>query len=183
MNTYRITRDEIKGLPILATGYKAIKWDCSTNGDSSFRYGEEGESLIGTVWEVDGDLSKCNWGLHFSKDSANVFNFYEPLGYNRYFKVNAYKEIKGNETEKTVAKALEFVEEYNLMEFIEITKAYNRNTKADGSTAVGDSTAVRGSTAVGDSTAVRGSTAVRWGTAVSDSTAVSRSTEIGRAHV
>ena len=60
---------------------------------------------------VDGTLAECRWGLHFSKDPANVFNFYKPLGYNRYFKVAAYDEILETEDGlKTVAKTLKFVE-------------------------------------------------------------------------
>ena len=127
MKTYQITRKDIERLKVLEEGYKVIKWDLSTNGDKNFKYGNEEDNLIGTVWEVDGDISKCNWGLHFSKNPAHVFNFYEPLGHNRYFKVKAYKEIKDNETEKTVAKTIEFVEEYNFMEFISVIRNFKRN--------------------------------------------------------
>ena len=88
MKTYQINKDDLKNKTIIAEGYKAIKYDLSTNGDSSFKYGNKDTDIIGTVWTVDGDISACNWGLHFSKDPANVFNFYEPLGYNRYFKVS-----------------------------------------------------------------------------------------------
>lgn len=68
-----------KNKKVLAIGYKAIKYDLSTKGSSNFKYGEKGDDLIGKVFTVDGEIEHCHWGLHFSKDPANVFNFYEPL--------------------------------------------------------------------------------------------------------
>ena len=127
MNTYEITKDEIKDLEVLAEGYKAIKYDLSTKGDINFRYGEKGENLIGKIFKVDGEIEECTLGLHFSKDPAYVFNFYEPLSYNRYFKVRAYGNLVDSQDGfKTVAQIIEFVEEYDLMEFIEKIKEYDR---------------------------------------------------------
>ena len=70
-------------------------------------------------------MEECKLGLHFSKNPANVFKFYEPLSYNRYFKVRAYGNIvDGQDGVKTIAQIIEFVEEYDLMEFIEKIKEY-----------------------------------------------------------
>ena len=91
METIEIQRKELNGAKPLCYGYKAVKWDGGTK--QRFRYGETGEKLEGKIFRVDGDINACSWGLHFSKDPANVFNFYEPLGYNRYFKVAAYENI------------------------------------------------------------------------------------------
>ena len=91
MKTYEISRDEIKGLEPITEGYKAVKYDGGTQQD--FKYCEMGESLIGRIFKVDGDIEACAWGLHFSKDPAYVFNFYEPLGYNKYFKIRAYEQV------------------------------------------------------------------------------------------
>lgn len=74
-----------KNAKLLATGYKAIKYDLSTNGGDNFKYGKKDDDLIGKIFTVDGNIEECKWGLHFSKDPANVFNFYEPLGYNMIF--------------------------------------------------------------------------------------------------
>ena len=127
MKTYEIKKENAG--EFICEGYKAINWDCSTMGDSKFRYGKEGESLIGKVFAVDGDIEECKWGLHFSKDPAHVFNFYEPLGYNRYFKIKAYgKAVDSKDGFKTVAQAVEFIEEYDLMEFIEIIKNFDRTS-------------------------------------------------------
>ena len=176
MNTTRIEKSEIANMPILATGYKAVKWDLSTNGNNKFRYGEIGEDIVGSVWKVDGDIAECKWGLHFSKDPAYVFNFYEPLGYNRYFKVNAYgKVVDAKDNMKSVATVIEFVEEYDLMAFIEIIKRFDRSSAVSYSSAVRGSSAVSGSYAVSDSSAVSYSSAVRGSSAVSDSSAVSYS--------
>ena len=127
MKTYEIDRKEIEGLPVLAEGYKAIKYNSSTKGDSAFRYGEKGGNLVGKVFKVDGNISECHWGLHFSKDPAYVFNFYEPLTYNRYFKVRAYsKVIESEDGFKSVAQMIEFEQEFNFIEFIEVIKAFDR---------------------------------------------------------
>ena len=169
METIEIQRKELNGAEPLCYGYKAVKWDSGTK--QRFRYGETGEKLEGKIFRVDGDINACSWGLHFSKDPANVFNFYEPLGYNRYFKVAAYENIVDTpDGLKTVAQCIEFVEEYDLMQFINLIKQFDRS-----STAVRNSDAVRGSIAVSGSAAVSNSIAVSGSTAVSDSTAVSHS--------
>ena len=134
MKTYEISKAEAG--EVICEGYKAINYDSSTMGDKKFRYGKEGKSLVGKFFTVDGDIRECNWGLHFSKDPAHVFNFYEPLGYNRYFKIRAYgKAVDAKDGFKTVAQTIEFVEEYDLMEFIEIIKNFDRtdNGISDGS--------------------------------------------------
>ena len=172
MKTIKIEKNKIKDLTILAEGYKAVKYDLSTNGRSDFRYGEKGEDIVGTVWEVDGDIKECKWGLHFSKDPADVFNFYEPLGYNRYFKIRAYGDIKDSEDgRKTVARIIEFVEEYDIMQYIKLIKSYDRSVTTNSS-AVSDSSAVRGSSAVSYSYAVSDSSAVRDSYAIYKSEAI-----------
>lgn len=163
METIEIQRKELNGAKPLCYGYKAVKWDSGTK--QRFRYGETGEKLEGKIFRVDGDINACSWGLHFSKDPANVFNFYEPLGYNRYFKVAAYENIVDTpDGLKTVAQCIEFVEEYDLMQFINLIKQFDRS-----------STAVSYSTAVRNRTAVIYSNAVNCSTTVSDSNAVNGS--------
>lgn len=124
--TYEMSRDQIAGMEVLAEGYKAIDYDGGTKG--SYKYGEKGDNLIGRVFGVDGDLEACKWGIHFSRDPAYVFNFYEPLGYNRYFKIRAYgRLLETGDGMKTVAQIVEFVEEYDLMQYIETIKGYDRS--------------------------------------------------------
>ena len=172
MKTYEISRDEIKGLEPIAEGYKAIKYDGGTKQD--FKYCEKGENLIGRIFKVDGDISACAWGLHFSKDPADVLNFYKPLGYNRYFKVRAYeKVIDCLDGLKSVAQCIEFCEEYDVLDYIELIKMFDRPTNAvSDSNAVIHSDAVSDSNAVIHSDAVSGSDAVRRSSAVSGSSAV-----------
>lgn len=190
MKTYEISRDEIKGLEPITEGYKAVKYDGGTKRD--FKYCEMGESLTGRIFKVDGDIEACAWGLHFSKDPAYVFNFYEPLGYNRYFKVRAYgKVIDHSNGLKSVAQCIEFCEEYDIMKYIELIKGFYRSIDAvHNSNAVSDSNAVlssdavsysdavRSSSAVSDSNAVSGSNAVHCSDAVSDSNAVNGSVAV-----
>lgn len=67
MNTYEITKEEIKDMPVMAVGYKAVNYDLTTKGDSQFRYGEKDENIVGKIFKVDGDIQGCKWGLHFQK--------------------------------------------------------------------------------------------------------------------
>ena len=151
MKTYKISKEDIKELKPLAVGYKAVKWNLSTNGTSGFRYGEVDEDIVGTIWKVDGAIKECNWGLHFSKDPANVFNFYEPLGYNRYFKINAYEEVIDTpDGLKSVAQIIEFIEEYDLVQFIAEIKKIDRTNNA-----VRWSNAVSGSYGISNCEAVK----------------------------
>jgi hypothetical protein len=146
MNTYEITRKQINGMKPIAEGYKVVKYDGGTL--QTFRYGNKGDNLCGRIWKVDGDIKACNWGLHFSKDPAMVFNFYEPLGYNRYFKVRAYGDIVDHENTKSVTNILEFVEEYDLVQYIKIIKGYERSETS--LPAVRDSSAVHDSWGVSE---------------------------------
>ena len=127
MTTKKISEAELKGKEVLAVGYKAVKYDGKTN-QGGYCYGERGSEIVGMVHTVDGDIKECSWGLHFSKDPADVFNFYEPLGYNRYFKVEAYDEcFDAKDGRKSVAKTIKFVEEYDLMQFVKLIKNYDRS--------------------------------------------------------
>ena len=142
MKTYEIKKSDLNGLEVITTGYKAVSYDNGTL--QAFRYGEKGESLVGRVFKVDGNISECRWGLHFSKDPANVFNFYAPLGYNKYFKVNAYERVIDSDSGlKSVAQIIEFVEEYDIMGYIALIKRYDRSVRY--SNAVSDSNAVSSS--------------------------------------
>ena len=173
MKTYEITKDMLSNTEPVAYGYKAIRWDSGTQQD--FKYGETGENLLGKLFTVTGDIEECKWGLHFSKDPAYVFNFYEPLGYNRYFKIAAYdKVIDSKDGFKSVAKTIEFIEEYDLLDYIEEIKKYNRSY----SHAVNNSHAVSYSNAVSYSDAVSYSHAVSYSDAVSNSDAVSSSNAV-----
>ena len=93
MQTREITKEELGKAEVICYGFKAINYDSTTKAGNEFRYGKKGENLVGKIFTVDGKIKECKWGLHFSKDPAYVFNFYEPLGYNRYFKIAAYNSV------------------------------------------------------------------------------------------
>ena len=171
MSDYEIDRAALNGAEPICFGYKAVEWDSGTKQD--FKYGEAGAPLVGKIFRVDGKIKPCRNGLHFCKDPADVFSFYNPYGYNRYFKVAAFLEAVDDESgKKTVAQCIEFLEEFDLMQFVNLVKSFDHITAVRSSTAVSGSTAVSDSDAVSFSNAVRGSNAVSGSTAVSDSTAV-----------
>lgn len=78
MQTREITKEELGKAEVICYGYKAINYDSSTRAGNKFRYGKKGENLVGKIFTVDGEIQEYKWGLHFSKDPAYVFNFYEP---------------------------------------------------------------------------------------------------------
>lgn len=158
MQTREITKEELGKAEVICYGYKAINYDSSTKAGGKFRYGKKGKKLVGKIFTVDGEIQKCKWGLHFSKDPAYVFDFYEPLGYNRYFRIAAYKSVVDDKDDiKSVAQTIEFVEEYDLMDYIKLIKEFDRSSPH----AVSDSYAVRNSSAVSDSYAVSYSYGIR----------------------
>ena len=153
MKTREISKEELSQYNFVCEGYKAVNYDNGTK--QSFSYAPKGASLIGCVYAVDGEISECKWGLHFSKDPAYVFKFYEPLGYNKYFKIRAYdKVVDSADGFKSITNVIEFIEEYDLMQFIEIIKRFDRKP------GVSYSNGVRSSNGVSYSTGVRSSNAV-----------------------
>jgi len=177
MNTKEITRDELKGREPICYGYKAVKYDGGTQ--QAFKYGNQGEQLVGRIFEYEGKIEVCKNGLHFCKQPADVFKFYEPLAYNRYFKIAAYEKVDDHhDGQKSAANIIEFVEEYDIMQYIDIMRTHKTQCDShtdNASNAVNESYAVNESNAVNTSNAVNGSSAVNGSHAVNRSTAVNRS--------
>lgn len=116
------------------------------------------------MFTIDGEIAVCERGEHFCKDPAYVFKFYGPLGYNRYFKVACYgKVIDDNDGMKSVAQTIEFVEEYDLMEYVEKIKSYDRTGCVSDSSGVNYSRGVSDSSGVNDSYGIRYCEAITHG--------------------
>ena len=171
---YEIKKEMLGDAEPICYGYKALNYDGGTK--QNFRYGEPGENLVGKIFTIDGEIAVCERGEHFCKDPAYVFNFYGPLGYNRYFKVACYgKVIDDNDGMKSVAQTIEFVEEYDLMEYVEKIKSYDRTSHVSGSKGVNNSkgvnysNGVNGSYGVSNSKGVNGSYGVSYSDGVSNS--------------
>ena len=177
MKTREISKEELSQYNFVCEGYKAVNYDNGTK--QSFSYAPKGASLIGCVYAVDGEISECKWGLHFSKDPAYVFKFYEPLGYNKYFKIRAYdKVVDSADGFKSITNVIEFIEEYDLMQFIEIIKRFDRKPGVSYSNGVRSSNGVSYSTGVSGSNAVNDSTGVSYSNGVRSSNGVSYSTGV-----
>ena len=92
MKTYNISKEELKDKKVLAEGYKIFSHGFKTkHGD--YCYADENGNVVGTIHRVDGDIEECKWGLHFSKNPFNCFNFYEYVQWNEFAKVRAYEKI------------------------------------------------------------------------------------------
>ena len=146
METKRISEKEIEGMPVLATGYKMFKNDWTTKY-GTYDYKDENGNILGSIHKVEGKLEECNCGLHFSKLPHNCFNFYESVPWNKFAKVEAYKEcIDSEDGKKSVASIIKIIKTYNFDEFINLIQEELQNS--DGVT---DSDGVNYSDGVNDS--------------------------------
>ena len=120
MNTYQITEKEIKGLKLLAVGYKIFNNDWTTK-KGNYDYKDKNGNVINTIHKVDGNLQECAWGLHFSKKPQDCFNFYECVQWNKFAKVEAYGEcIDASDNKKSITSILKIVETYSFDEFVNL---------------------------------------------------------------
>jgi hypothetical protein len=128
METKRISEKEIEGMPVLATGYKMFKNDWTTK-HGKYDYKDEKGNVLGSIHKVEGDLEECACGLHFSKLPHDCFNFYESVQWNKFAKVEAYKEcIDSEDGEKSVASIIKIVEIYSFDEFINLIQEELQNS-------------------------------------------------------
>ena len=124
MKTYRINKEDLKNKEVLAEGYKIFEQGFKAR---DYCYADENGRVKGSFHKVDGSIQECKWGLHFSKNPFNCFNFYGSVQWNEFAKVQAYENvIDSKDGEKSVAQVLEIVETYTFNEFLEILKKYNK---------------------------------------------------------
>ena len=89
-------------------------------------------NIVGSFHKVCGEIEQCQWGLHFCKNPLHCLNYYEPVQWNKFAKVNAYENIIEKD-DKTVAQVIEIVEVYTFSEFIEeIKSCSNKNVGGYG---------------------------------------------------
>ena len=118
MKTYRISEEEIKGLKPVAVGYKIFNNNWTTkHGD--YDYKDENGNVLGTIHKVDGNIEECKWGLHFSKNPQDCFDFYSCVQWNKFAKVEAYDKIIECD-KKSVTNILKIVKIYTFDEFIKL---------------------------------------------------------------
>lgn len=105
--THRISRDELKDLPVLAEGYKIFNedWKCI-----DYCYADENGTAVGTVHKIECELMICRNGFHFCEKLEDCFNYYYPIKFNKIAKVRAYGEVI-DECDKSCCSIIEIVEE------------------------------------------------------------------------
>ena len=164
MKTFRITENEIKGLKPVAVGYKIFRndWTSKSNG---YDYKDENGNVLNTIHKVDGDISECRWGLHFSKEPIDCFKFYGTIPWYKFAKVEAYDQLLIGE-EKCVTNILKIVEIYTFDEFINLIQEDLQNNVPNG---------VNESYGVNWSNGVNSSYGVDWSNGVNSSYGVSSS--------
>ena len=125
MNTRRI--DKVGGEPI-CTGYKVLNWDYkATNGDG-YCYADENGNIEGGIHTTDGELSKCENGLHFCKNPLDCMKFYPPVQWNKFVAVTAFGEvIDDTQDGKSVARTLRIDKVLTYNEYVAAVKTYAEN--------------------------------------------------------
>ena len=83
------------------TAYKGFNQDLTCRG---FQY------EVGKTYEVDGEISLCENGLHFCENLKDVFDYYNRDGENRFFEVEVVGQVvSGND--KSVTNKLKIIRE------------------------------------------------------------------------
>ena len=169
METHRITEKEIEGMKPLAVGYKIFKPDWKAN--NGYCYADENGEVLNSIHTVEGNISECRWGLHFSKKPQDCFNFYESVQWNRFAKVEAYGECFDSDNgDKSVAKTIKIVKTYTFNEFIGLIQ---QSLQSNG---------VNESYGVNCSSGVNRSDGVNWSDGVNESFGVNRSDGVNRSY-
>lgn len=171
MKTYRISEKELNGAKPLAVGYKMFNNDWTAQ--NGYDYKDENGNVIGTIHKVDGDIVECNWGLYFSEQPQDCFNFYAPLQWNKFAKVEAYGNIIRGE-QKSVAQIIKIVETYSFNEFIRLIQTKIQSTGVNVSDGVNRSDGVNVSTGVNESNGVNRSYGVNGSDGVNRSYGITK---------
>ena len=180
METHRITEKEIEGMKPLAVGYKIFKPDWKAN--NGYCYADENGEVLNSIHTVEGNISECRWGLHFSKKPQDCFNFYESVQWNRFAKVEAYGECFDSDNgDKSVAKTIKIVKTYTFNEFIGLiqqslqSNGVNKSEGVNRSYGVNESNGVNCSNGVNESYGVNESNGVNLSYGIAKCDGVSRS--------
>lgn len=129
MKTYQITEKEIEGMKPVAVGYKIFNNDWTAHG--GYDYKDAKGNVLGTIHKVDGDISKCKWGLHFSKLPHHCFDFYKSVQWNKFAKVEAYDKLIDCD-HKSVTNILKIIEVYTFDEFVNLIQKELQNKYVRG---------------------------------------------------
>ena len=151
MKTYRISEKELNGAKPAAVGYKIFNNDFAAQ--NGYDYKDENGNVIGTIHKVDGDIVESKWGLHFSEQPQDCFNFYAPLQWNKFAKVEAYGNIIRGE-QKSVAQIIKIVETYSFDKFIRLIQKKIQSNGVNLSNGVNRSNGVNLSNGVNESNGV-----------------------------
>ena len=175
MKTYRLAEKDIENKPVLAVGYKVFAHGWETkHGD--YCYADENGNVLNTIHTVDGNITECCWGLHFSKKPQDCFNFYESVQWNNFAKVEAYDACRDSvDGEKSVAKTLKIVKTYTFDEFLRLIQKDLQSNGVEGSKGVNYSDGVNASNGVNASDGVCNSYGVSCSNGVNASRGVNYS--------
>jgi len=163
IKTKRISEEEIKGLPVLATGYKMFRNDWTTKY-GKYDYKDENGNVLGSIHKVEGELKECEWGFHFSKKPQDCFDFYECVQWNTFAKVEAFgNSVDSKDGNKSVASIIRIVEIYSFDEFIDLIQEDLQNRNIRGGNDIVGGNYIRGGNNIRGGTYIEGGNYIRGG--------------------
>ncbi len=123
--TKRIDPSELDGKEPIATGYKIFGWDWT--GYGGYCYADENGNVEGSVHTGTGELSKCDWGLHYCENPLDCMRYRDIIQWNKFALVEAYGEnIKGDD--KSVCRTLLIKKVLSFDEMVNACKSYQKET-------------------------------------------------------
>ena len=129
--TKRVSEDFIKNMQVVASGYKIFNNDWTCN---NYKYGDD-DDVVGSIHYCDGTIERCKNGLHFCENPLSCIEYYAPVQWNKFAKINAYGEVK-KEGNKSVAKIIKITDIYTFDEFIDLCQG-NGNDISGGNNIFG----------------------------------------------
>ena len=111
--TRRVNEDFIKNMQVVATGYKIFNNDWTCN---NYKYGDD-NNVVGSIHYCAGVVELCKNGVYFCENPLDCIEYYAPVQWNKFAKINAYGEVK-KEGNKSAAKIIKITDIYTFDEFI-----------------------------------------------------------------
>ena len=119
-----ISKDDIKGLEVVAEGFKIFNNDWTAT-QNNYCYADENGNVEGTVHKQEGFPKKCSYGLHLCINPLDCLRFYPMVQWNKFARVRGYGNISKDDSDTKVAvEILEIVKVLSWSEFLEEIKEY-----------------------------------------------------------
>ena len=174
--TRRVNEDFIKNMQVVATGYKIFNNDWTCN---NYKYGDD-YNVVGSIHYCDGDIELCENGLHFCENPIDCIEYYAPVQWNKFAKINAYGinaygEVK-KEGNKSAAKIIKITDIYTFDEFIDLCRENGNGIRGGNDICGGNN--IRGGNGISGGNDIRGGNDIYGGNDIRGGNGISGGNDI-----